>query len=108
LQQFDQPGASDSHALLEEAEQALEEALSQLSAVSLQRAFYVVDMAQLEARKGEVESACDHARQIITFAGTSASVRKKLSTVRTLLEPYADVGAVKDLDRDIRTLLLVG
>ena len=66
LQQFDQPSDTDSHALLEEAEQAMQEVLSQLGAASLQRAFYVVDMAQLCARKGDVESACNHAKQIIT------------------------------------------
>ncbi len=38
---------------------------SKPKAKNVQRAFYTVDMAQLHARKGEVESACDHSRQII-------------------------------------------
>jgi len=63
-------------------------------------------MAQLDARKGEVESACNYARQTIPFAVTSTAVRRKLSTVRTLLEPYADAAAVKDLDREITMMLL--
>jgi DNA-binding SARP family transcriptional activator len=105
LQQFDQPSDPDSHALLEEAEQALQKALSQLGAVSLQRAFYTVDMAQLQARKGEVEAACKAAREVVGVADTSASVRHKLVTVRTLLDPYADVQAVKDLDRDMGRLV---
>jgi len=65
-------------------------------------------MAQLCARKGEVESACDHAKQIIAIAGTNASLRRKLVTVRTLLEPFVDVVDVKDLDREISALILPG
>lgn len=106
LQQFDQPSDPDSHALLEDARQAIKEGLSQLGTVSLQRTFYVADMAQLDARTGEVESACNHARQTIPFALTSAAVRHTLATVRTLLEPYADAGVVKDLDREIAMTLL--
>ena len=54
---------------LKKPEQALEEALSQpMLSFVLQRAFYVVDMAQVHARKGEVESACNHAKQIISYS----------------------------------------
>jgi hypothetical protein len=88
-----------------EARQAIEEALSQSNSAPLQRAFYVGDMAQLHARKGEVENACDHARQIIGRADASVALRQKLLTVRALLEPYTDVQVVKDLDTKMRALL---
>ena len=108
LQQFYRPDAPDTYPLLEAARQALEEALSQPNVVVIQKAFRVADMAQIHARKGEVESACDCAKQIITIASTKAPIRQRLWIVRTLLEPYADVVAVKNLDREIRVVLLQG
>jgi hypothetical protein len=106
LQQFDRLGDPDADSLLKEAKWAIEEALSQPNIAPLQRAFYVGDMAQLHARKGEVESACDRVRQIISIADASVALRHKLLTARTLLEPYADVQAVKDLDAEIKVFQL--
>jgi tetratricopeptide (TPR) repeat protein len=108
LQQFYQQGASATDPLLEEAMQALKDALSQPNVLALRQAFHVVDMAQVHARKGEVEPACDCAKQIITIANTKAPIRQRLWIVRTLLEPYADVADVKNLDREIRVVLLQG
>jgi hypothetical protein len=106
LQQFDRLGDPDADSLLKEAKWAIEEALSQPNSAPLQRAFYVGDMAQLHARKGEVESACDRVRQIISIADAGVALRHKLLTARTLLEPYADVQAVKDLDAEIKVFQL--
>jgi hypothetical protein len=108
LQHFYQANVPETRALLEDARQSIEEALSQPNAVSLQRIFYVADMAQLQAREGDVESACNSASEVIGVADSSASVRHKLLTVRTLLEPYADVQVVKDLESEMRALVLVG
>jgi transcriptional regulator with XRE-family HTH domain len=105
LQQFYRPSAPDTYPLLAEAKQALEVALAQPNIAPLQRAFYVTNMAHVRAREGEVESACDHAKQIIDIADTDIPLLQRLLAVRTHLEPYADVAAVKDLDRDIRELL---
>src|SRR5262249_29429557 len=102
LQQFDQ---SD---LLEEARLALEEVLSQPNIGVLRRAFCMADMAQVYARAGKIESACDSAKQVMSIAHTNASLRQSLLTLHTLLVPYADVEAVKDLDREMRVVLLAG
>jgi tetratricopeptide (TPR) repeat protein len=108
LPQFYQPDVPDTYALLEEARQALQTALSQQNVSPLKRAVTVADMAQIHARKGEVETACNYIKQVVGIIGTSAVLRQRFWTVRTLLEPYADVRVVKDLDREIRALLLVG
>jgi transcriptional regulator with XRE-family HTH domain len=108
LQQLYRPDDPETYPLLKEAKQVLQEALSQLNVVVLERAFLVVDLAQLHAREGQVESTCGYAKQIIGIASASVSLRQRLWTVRTLLEPYADVEAVKELDGQIRALLLVG
>jgi hypothetical protein len=42
------------------------------------------------------------------MADTNASLRQSLLAVRTLLELYADVQNVRDLDREIRVVLLQG
>jgi hypothetical protein len=105
LQQFYQPDDPDTYPLLEDAREALEAVLSQPHTGVLRRAFCVADMAQLHARKGEIGSACDYAKQIMSLADTNASLRQSLLAVRTHLTPYADVEAVKDLDRDIRAFL---
>lgn len=99
---------SRTHPLLEEARQAIAESLSQPNVVPLSRAFNVVDMAQIYARKGEVEFACDYARQMIGIAGASAPLRQRLLTVCTLLEPYGDVAVVNELNREVKALLLGG
>jgi hypothetical protein len=72
----------------------------------LKRAFNAADLAQVHARKGEVESACDYVKQIIAIADASTPLQQRLLVVRTHLEPYADVEAVKDLDIKLRTVLL--
>jgi tetratricopeptide (TPR) repeat protein len=102
LQQFDQ---SD---LLEEARQALEEVLSQPDTGVLRAAFCMADMAQVCAREGKVESACGYARQVMSIAETNASLRQSLLAVRILLEPYADVEAVRDLEMQMRESQLQG
>jgi tetratricopeptide (TPR) repeat protein len=104
LQQFYQPDDPATHPLLEEARQALETVLSQPNTGVLRRAFCIADLAQVYAREGRVESACDSARQIMNIADTNASLRQSLLAVRAHLEPYADVEAVKELDVQMMAL----
>jgi tetratricopeptide (TPR) repeat protein len=106
LQHFYRPDAPDTYSQIEDAKQALEEALSQPNVSVLRRAFLVVDMGQIHARKGDVESACGYARQIIGMADTNIPLRQRLLMVRTHLQSYADVQAVKDLDAEIRVFQL--
>jgi tetratricopeptide (TPR) repeat protein/transcriptional regulator with XRE-family HTH domain len=106
LQQLYRPDDPDTHPLLEEARQVLKEALSLPNVVALQRAFCIVDMAQIHAREGEVESACEYVKQIISIADTSAPLRQRLVIVRIHLKPYADVASMRDLDIQMRALQL--
>jgi len=106
LQQFYQRDNPDTDPLLEDARQALKEASAQMNVDRRQRACLMVDMAQVYAREGEVESACNSARQIIDMARTDTPLQKRLLMVRTLLEPYKDVQVVKELDMQLKTLLL--
>jgi tetratricopeptide (TPR) repeat protein len=106
LQQFYQSGVPDTYPLLEESEQVLQEALSQPNVSVLRRTFYVVDMAHVHARRGNVEAACDYAMQIIGMAGNDNPLKQRLLEVCTHLEPYSDVQVVKGLESEIKALVL--
>ena len=45
---------------------------------------------------------------IVGIANAGAPLRQRLLTICTHLEPYADVQVVKDLDTEMRVLLLHG
>jgi DNA-binding XRE family transcriptional regulator len=106
LQQFYQRDDSNTYPLLEESRQALQEASSQQNVSVRQRAFLIVDMAQVHAREGEVEAACNSAKQILDIAAADTLVLQRLLMVHKQLEPYADVSVVQELNREIRALSL--
>ena len=106
LQHFYQKQDTNTHGYLQEARKALERALAN-STSARRKLYYLGDFALVEARQGEVESACMYAAQSITNMGQvkSKSILRRLTDVRQLLQPYENTSCVKELDVQIPLLL---
>jgi DNA-binding SARP family transcriptional activator len=93
------PGRPDTRSFLDDAEHILLDVLSASHGTATCSAFYTVDMARVQARKGEIGVACEYAKQTIEVLPSypSASLQQRLVSLRLLLEPYKEVREVKDL-----------
>lgn len=102
------PEDARTHPFLDEAQQALAEALALLDSARIQRRpTLLIDMADTYAQKADVEGACEHAIQAlsITAQTKSKTVLKRLLTLRKELETWKNTQAVKNLDRQMALLI---
>jgi DNA-binding SARP family transcriptional activator len=102
LQQFYQKHDQTTHSLLQEAREALEQAIGS-DALSRRKLTYLSDLAGVYARQGEIEKAYTYACQCITLISkvNSKMARQRLLQIRSLLQPYEDHSLVQDLDEQI-------
>lgn len=98
------PDDTRTHSFLDEARQALADALALLNPARIQRRpALLIDIASTYAQQGDVEAACGHAIQVLPIMAQTKSqaVAKRLLTLRHELEPWKDTQYVKNLDQQI-------
>lgn len=109
LQQVYQKEQPETHHFLEEAREALEQAL-QSNAPMKRRLYYLTDLAGVYARQGEVEKACYYTTQtiplILQIGNGSKTIQQHLLQTRALLQPYQETTHVQSLDEQMAPLLL--
>ncbi len=96
---------------LTEAQNALTDALEQLSPSRIQRRpVLLADLASVFAKQGVVEAACEYATQAmsITTQARSTTVLKHLLELRQDLIPWEKTSYVKALDERMTPLLMSG
>jgi hypothetical protein len=93
------PKKPETHVLLEQARHSLEQALLDTSALAGHKQMYLVDLARVYARLGEVEMACNLTRQTIdlTHQVTRKHVLQRLTEIQQLLQPWKETRHVKEL-----------
>ncbi|HEX6478476.1 MAG TPA: helix-turn-helix transcriptional regulator [Ktedonobacteraceae bacterium] len=85
---------------------ALDEALAQHPTPTRRRGMVLNDLAQAALQEQHVEQACTYAHEVIEIAlqGSSGMLKKGLYALREQLEPFAQTGAVRQLDQHLRVL----
>jgi len=96
------------HHFLEDARQALIDALSRLDLALLRRQpIYLADIAGTFVLQGEIEEACDHVIQalMITARMKSQPVMLRILATRRQLEPWKETYAVNHVDAHLAPFL---
>lgn len=110
LQQFYQKQEPTTRSLLQEAKEALEQALTG-NAPTKRKLYYMSDLAAVHARQGEVEIACTYIIQsiplILQVGSGSKTIYQHLLQVRTLLQPYEHTPSIQLLDEQMATLYML-
>jgi transcriptional regulator with XRE-family HTH domain len=89
---------------LDRARDTWERALSSLSRDRVrERGIYLVHLAGIYARQGEVENACLLGMEAVAIASetTSLRVNEQINLLRVQLEPWKETAAVRELDRQL-------
>lgn len=109
LQHIYQKQQPETHHFLEEAKEALEQAL-QSNAPLKRKLYYLTDLAGVYAHQGEVERACYYTSQtislILQIGNGSKTIQQHLLQTRALLHPYQETTHVHTLDEQMAPLLL--
>ena len=110
LQQLYQRQKPETHYFLQEAREALEQALES-DAPTKRKLYYLSDLAGVYARQGDVEKACSYLTQtvplILRIGSCSKTIHQHLLQSRTLLQPYEQSSHVQTLDEQMRPLLVL-
>ncbi|MFL5657361.1 MAG: helix-turn-helix domain-containing protein [Ktedonobacteraceae bacterium] len=102
------PEDARTHSFLDEARQALTDALTLLDPARIQRRpALLIDIAGTYAQQGDVDRACGQAMQALSIMAQiqSQTVVKRLLTLRQELEPWKDTQSVKNLDQQMIPLI---
>ncbi len=109
LQQLYQKQQPETYHFLEEAKEALENALLS-DAPRKRKLYYLTDLAGVYARQGEVERACFYTTQTIPLmlqiGNGSKTIQQHLLQARALLQPYQQSAYVQTLDEQMAPLVL--
>lgn len=105
LQQFYQKDDPTTHRLLQEAREALEQAIKE-TGIHRRKLTYLSDLAALYARQGEIELAYTYATHCLSSMNRvdSHMSRQRLLQIRSLLQPYEHHSLVQDFNEQIRPL----
>ncbi|HEU0001692.1 MAG TPA: helix-turn-helix transcriptional regulator [Ktedonobacteraceae bacterium] len=111
LQHIYQKQQPETHHFLEEAKEALEQALQSNTPLK-RKLYYLTDLAGVYAHQGEVERACYYTTQtvslILQIGNGSKTIQQHLLQTRALLQPYQETTHVHTLDEQMAPLLPPG
>lgn len=88
------------------AEPMLQKALQQSAKTSRRRAMILSDLALSALQQADVEKACTYADEVVTLTSSSSSgfLRNSVSKIERRLAPFADVEAVRKLEKRVASL----
>jgi len=88
------------------AEPALQAALTQLPTLTRRRGIVLTDLGLVAVQQGDIERACNYGHQVVEIAkqGASGVLKKGLYRLESQLEPFANTGMVRGLNKQIQAL----
>ena len=103
------PKKPETHGLLDQARDALEQALLDSSASIRQKQLYLADLASVYARRGEVEMACTLTKQTVDLMHLAMpkNVLQRMTEIQQLLWPWKETKYVKDLNDFFRVVGII-